>query len=111
MSVAAAAASSTSVKNAATVCRGAGAGSRRSVTSVTTPSVPSDPMNRSSSGTPADAFRDGPPRTRTVPSARTTRRATTCRAVDPDAVPDGPPAFVATLPPTEQKSAEVGSGG
>ncbi|SKU20651.1 Uncharacterised protein [Mycobacteroides abscessus subsp. abscessus] len=57
----------------ATTVHGVGwEGSRRRVTSVITPSVPSLPTNNLVRLKPATSFRRGPPSLRTVPSASTT---------------------------------------
>jgi hypothetical protein len=64
---------SASVANVATAVAGAVcAGSRRSVTSVITPRIPSLPTINLVNESPAQSFSRGPPRRTAVPSARTT---------------------------------------
>ena len=57
---------------ATTVVGGSWAGMRRRVTSVITPSVPSEPTNNFVRGRPATSLSRGPPSSTARPSARTT---------------------------------------
>ena len=82
---------------------------RRTVTSVTTPRVPSPPTTK-----PRRSYPGGsgavPPSRSTSPSASTISMPSTCWAVTPEARQCGPPALVATLPPIEQACWLEGSG-
>jgi hypothetical protein len=104
-------AAATSVKVAAAVNGVPAFGRRASVTSVTTPSVPSEPTNRWVRSYPATPFAVGRPVRITDPSARTTSRSRTQSPVTPYFTQHSPPAFVATLPPIVELSQEAGSGG
>ena len=66
------AAASTDAKYATTVLGGCCGGTSRSVTSVTTPSVPSLPTNSFVKLSPATSLSRGPPSRTAVPSASTT---------------------------------------
>jgi hypothetical protein len=70
-------ASTTSANVATTVATGGGSGRRRSVASVITPSVPSDPTNSRLRSYPATSLIVRPPRRSARPSARTTSRPST----------------------------------
>ena len=68
----ASAAASIDGNTATSVDAGGCAGTSRSVSSVITPSSPSDPTNSFVSDNPATSFSRGPPRRSAVPSASTT---------------------------------------
>ena len=77
MSTTASAAASKVGNDATNVLAGGRAGSRRSSTSVITPSVPSLPTKSFISDSPATSLIRGPPIRTTVPSARTTSSPST----------------------------------
>ena len=78
------------------------------VTSVTTPSMPSEPMNTDSRSRPGASGASEPSST-TSPSMVTTRARTLC-TVRPYFRQCTPPEFSATLPPMEQAIWLEGSG-
>ena len=103
-------AASSDGKNAISVERGGGAGSRRSVASVTRASVPCDPTSSGISPYPATSFTFLPPSRSTVPSAITTSRPSTASRVTPYFTQHRPPALVPRLPPIVHISNDAGSG-
>ena len=104
-----AAPSSTRSKSRSSVRTSGGSCVRRTQMRVAMPSMPSPPTKTPRRSNPAGSG-SSPPRTVIVPSGSTTSTARTCVAVTPSARQWGPPAFVATLPPTEQLCWLDGSG-
>ena len=85
-------------------------GTKESVASTTTPSVPSEPMKRCRRSSVVTAFLVGNPNSTISPSDRTTFIALTCCAVTPYFTQHIPPAFVAILPPIVDQERLAGSG-
>ncbi|MCY1559790.1 hypothetical protein D9M68_968610 [compost metagenome] len=102
-------AASTLEKLAMTTCAQAGLGISLTVTSVTTPSMPSDPMKTDSRSRPGASGASEPSST-TSPSMVTTRTRSTLCTVNPYFRQCTPPEFSATLPPIEQAIWLEGSG-
>ncbi|MNT55772.1 hypothetical protein D3C72_1930340 [compost metagenome] len=86
-----------------------GLGSSLTVTSVITPSRPSEPVNSASRSKPG-ASRALEPRLRCSPSTVRMSTLSTLCTVRPYFRQCTPPAFSATLPPMEQAICEEGSG-
>jgi hypothetical protein len=86
-----------------------GTGLSRTVTSVTTPSMPSDPVSSASSGRPG-ASPATEPSVSHSPSMVATRASSRLWTVSPCFRQCTPPEFSATLPPIVQATCEDGSG-
>ncbi|KAG1431799.1 hypothetical protein G6F57_022894 [Rhizopus arrhizus] len=102
-------AASTLEKLAITTCAQAGLGISLTVTSVTTPNMPSDPMKTDSRSRPGASGASEPSST-TSPSIVTTRTRSTLCTVKPYFRQCTPPEFSATLPTMEQAIWLEGSG-
>ena len=102
-------ASSVEVKPASRVRTASGARSSRTVTSVSMPSVPSEPTNAPSRSYPGASGARPPSRTRS-PSGVTTCAPSTWLVVKPYFRQCAPPEFSARLPPIEQICWLDGSG-
>ena len=88
-----------------------GGGSSRTVASVTTPSVPSEPHEQPDEVVAGDALARARGRARTArPSASTTSSPSSESRVTPYFTQHSPPALVATLPPIVENSQLAGSG-
>ena len=109
MALTVAAPSSTRSKSSSSVRTTGGSWTRRTHTRVAMPSIPSPPTNTPRRSRPTGSG-SSPPSTVTDPSGSTTSTARMCVAVTPSDRQCGPPAFVATLPPTEQLCWLEGSG-
>ena len=88
-----------------------GVGRIFTVTSVTTPSVPSDPMKRWVKSKPEELLGLTVPVFSTRPSANTTSRPRIQSLVPPYLTARSPLALVFTVPPMEARGALLGSGG
>ena len=110
MSPTVAPAASTDPKSASPVRPASGERSRRTVTFVQMPSVPSDPRKTPRRSGPACSD-VGPPRVTVDPSASTTSISRTWLVVNPYLRQCAPPEFSATLPPIEHTICDDGSGG
>ena len=100
---------STSSKLASRTFATGGRGNSLTVTSTTTPSSPSEPVNSASRSKPA-LSRALDPRLRRSPSRVTMSTCNRLCTVRPYFRQCTPPAFSATLPPMEQAICEDGSG-
>ncbi|MNT49822.1 hypothetical protein D3C72_1866980 [compost metagenome] len=87
----------------------AGFGISFTVTSVTMPSMPSEPMKTASRSRPGES-RHSPPSSSTSPAMVTTRTRNTLCTVKPYFRQCTPPEFSATLPPMLQAICDEGSG-
>ena len=100
---------STSSKLAMITCANCGLGIRRTVTSVTTASMPSEPITVASRSRPG-ASGASLPNSTTSPSIITARTRSTLCTVRPYLRQCTPPEFSLTLPPMVQAICDDGSG-